>query len=199
MSIKKITTATALAAVLAMGAAPAFASDFVSNKADTTVSVYTDTSNISAELPLNLTVAGPANSGALAVPGETAYKIVNKSAFDIKVTNVAAAQSEDAGKSWALSSADQTGKDAPADGKIATLQMNIATADDTTGWTVATNAPFAPTSGWTAKAGSTGNELGIVLSGTISKVSTTTGHDSQDTAVEAVKLTYTVAPAGASS
>lgn len=199
MSIKKITTATALAAVLAMGTAPAFAEDFNLNNADTTVSVYTDTSNISATLPLNLTVAGPANSGALAVPADSAYKIVNKSAFDIKVTNVAAAQSEDAGKSWTLSSTDQTGKEAPTDGKIATLQMNIATANDTTGWGVVTNTPFVPTSGWTVKAGSTGNELGIVLSGTISKVSTTTGHDTKETAVEAVKLTYTVAPAGASS
>lgn len=197
---KQALTAAVLTAALAMGTVPAFAEGFANNAADTTVSVYTDTSNISATLPLNLTVAGPANSGALSVPGENAYKIVNESAFDIKVTNVSATQSTDAAKSWTLASSEQTGKDAPSEeGKIATLQMNIATADDTTGWGVATNTPFAPTSGWTVKSGSTDNELGIVLSGTISKVSSTTGHDSAASAVEAVKLTYTVAPAGATA
>ena len=54
---KKVLATAALTAALAFGTAvPAFADNpFVNNEADTTVSVYTDTSNISATLPLNLT------------------------------------------------------------------------------------------------------------------------------------------------
>ena len=191
---KKALAAAALTAALAFGTAvPAFAESFSGNKADTTVSVYTDTSNISATLPLTLTVGGPANGGALTVPGADTYKIVNTSAFDIKVQEVAASQTAQAAEKWGLASDTQSSEPAPSDGKIATLQMKIATSDDASGWTVATNAPFAPTSGWTVAAGEN-NELAISLSGSMSKAADTTA-SSAASAVEAVKLTYTVTAA----
>lgn len=192
---KKVLATAALAATLAFGTAvPAFAESFANNSADTTVSIYTDTSNISATLPLSLTIGGPANGGAFTGPTDGTYKIVNNSAFDIKVAEVAATQTTEAASKWGLAADNQANEAAPTDGKIATLQMKIATADDATGWNVVTNNSFKPTTGWTVTAGESGNELAIALSGSISKAADTT-NSSAEKAVEAVKLTYKVSAA----
>lgn len=192
---KKVLATAALTAALAFGTAvPAFADNpFVNNEADTTVSVYTDTSNISATLPLNLTVKGPANGGAFTGPSDGTYKIVNNSAFDIKVKDVSGSQTAAAAEKWGLAADNQSNEAAPTDGKIAMLQMRIATVGDASGWTVATNTPFTPTTGWTIPSGES-NELAIALSGTMSKAANTNA-STAETAVEAVKLTYTVTAA----
>lgn len=192
---KKVLATAVLTAALAFGTAvPAFAESFSNNSADTKVSIFTDTSNICATLPLNLTVGAPANGGAFTGPTDGTYKIVNNSAFDIKVEEVVATQTTDAASKWGLSSDNQATASAPSDGKIATLQMKIATTDDTTGWSVVTNNSFKPATGWTVAAGASNNELAIALSGTMSKASST-AQNSADKAVEAVKLTYKVSAA----
>lgn len=197
MNVKKITTAAALTAALALGTAPAFAATegSVGELKDatiktetpttgTTVSVETTVSQIDVQLPLAMTIAAPTAGGTTAVPSDGKYKIVNKSIFPIKV---AKAESQ-AAEGWSLASNAFTTPGAPT-ATAGDLYLKL-TPTGKSSWEVATTE-FVPTD-WTIAAatsaeGDNTDELQFALTGSNSKLAKTfTG------ATKAVTLTYTI-------
>ena len=96
---KKVLATAVLTAALAFGTAvPAFAESFSNNSADTKVSIFTDTSNISATLPLNpatgwTVAAGASNnelaialSGTMSKASSTAQNSADKAVEAVKLT-----------------------------------------------------------------------------------------------------------------
>lgn len=199
MKTRKAITAMALTAMLAMGTAPAaFAAGegtsdtptgvtTANGKAtgDTTISVETIVTNISATIPLNVKVVGPAEGGPLSgVPSN--YQIVNKSAYPIKVTEIKA--TEDESGNWKLSESALTDASESTanigdicltlqmDGTTTPLIMKIA-AQQPADWVV----PVSASADGTAK--------NIKVAGSLSQIKSV-----KDAATTAVKVQYTIAP-----
>ncbi|WP_101722026.1 hypothetical protein [Eggerthella timonensis] len=199
---RKMFAALALSATLAMGAAPAFAAEpadtgatdaggFTGNAATTTVSIKTDASQISAEIPMKVQIVANAAGGAITSPTADAYKITNKSSFDIYVTKISGA-AVDASK-WTLENAINDINNTPK-GSIGDIALGVKKdgADDATKVVVGseqkiTGDTMKMTSAPAADAGTTTHILGLDVSGTTTKVKSVS-----DTATEAVKITYTI-------
>lgn len=190
---RKMFAALALSATLAMGAVPAFAAtdgstdtptsvDKSTGVGNTTVSVKTETTNIQATIPLNMTVVGPAEGGNLTgVPSD--YKIINGSVYPIKVIKVKADMTDIT--DWALATGNLT-TTSTTSGKVGDLSLFIQPADGAK-WNVS-ETESAPVD-WIvdAKTGE-GTEKIIEVSGSVSPIKSVS-----DTATPAVKIQYTVA------
>lgn len=193
---RKMFAALALSATLAMGTiVPAFAADegtatnptgvdAKTGVGNTTVSVKTVATNISATIPLNMTVVGPAEGGNLSgVPSE--YQIINNSVYPIKVAKVKADMTDI--KGWSLKTGDLT-TTSTTTGTVGDLSLYIKPTDGTE-WNVSAdeNAP----KDWVvaAKGESAGTSNIIAVRGSISPIKSVS-----DTATPAVKIQYTIAP-----
>lgn len=194
---KRMFMALALSATLAMGAVPAFAEDTTptgsatdptatkDNKGNTVVSVQTLATNIKATIPLNVTVVGPADGGALTgVPNN--YQIENGSVYPIKVSAVQAVEDETI-KGWGLATGPLTTASTSTN-TIGDLYLTL-TPENGTLW-IASKTENKPSDwyiGPKTDAGDTANK--ITLAGSVSQIKTVS-----DTAVPAVKLQFTIAP-----
>lgn len=198
---KKAFVALALSATLAMGVTPAFAADGdgsastptgvdkTKGTGNTTVSVQTIATNISATIPLNVTVVGPAEGGDLSgVP--TNYEIVNNSVYPIKVTEVKADMTGITG--WKLQ-ANKLTTASTTTGTIGDLNLSIKPAKGTA-WTVSETAN-KPTD-WVvaAKTADKGTAENLALSGSVSPIKSV-----EKDATSAVKIQYTVQPTTATT
>lgn len=108
---KKVLATAALTAALAFGTAvPAFATEdatnpesFDSNRSQTTtVSIETDKSQLSATIPVKMTVIAPVVGGNITAPSDAKYIIENNSLIPIYVTSIQGFAVENSG--WGLSS-----------------------------------------------------------------------------------------------
>ncbi|MEG0375396.1 MAG: hypothetical protein RR672_07140, partial [Raoultibacter sp.] len=143
--MKKKLVAVGLAATLVLGTMPAlafgapetgnkeFTNESGTTTGDTTVKVWTDTSNISAELPIDLVVYGPAEGGALTTPDT--YAITNKSGFALDVKTAIATQTASQEADFTLANTSQSGTISPT-GKIADLQIALTKKDGAKSWTI---------------------------------------------------------------
>lgn len=194
---RKMFAALALSATLAMGTiVPAFAVEVPgkdvavdngenalkqdeSDKAigSTTLSVKTYATNIQATIPLSMTVAGPAEGGALKTPDN--YVIKNGSVYGIDV-NVKADMTD---SKLALLSDSTASSSADAD----KININLKPATVGTAFALKT----AESTPWTIGAKTTSDtECKIEVSGSVSKTGQTVG-----VPITAMKLVYTIAPA----
>lgn len=203
---KKMFAALALSATLAMGAVPAFADEpggtsvsgegnFADNKnsATTTLSIKTDASQISAIIPVKMTIVAKAAGGDITAPTAEAYKVTNNSSFDVYITSV---KGTEKAAGWTLADSIANVSNDPT-GTVADIALSVGpkTADDAT----KTDNPTAlkkdtavPVYGDTmkmaAKATSgTDNELGLVVAGKNTKVKSVAAD-----AVEAIGIEYTI-------
>lgn len=165
---------------------------FSEGKADSTLSVKTDASQLSAEVPLNVTVVANALGGGFdKVPSAAAYKITNKSYFDIVVSDVTATAKSD----WhysdvALSAANKTPTGAIGDinltlapsGKSATTVKGSGTSPAAADWKIP--AATATSSG----------ELAMTVGGSTSALKKSIG---DTTPSDAATISFTIQPAAA--
>ena len=196
---KKMFAALALSATLAMGAVPAFAADTADKTGEatdvttadgkasssTTVKVQTIASNITATIPLSITVVGPAEGGNLSgVPSN--YKIVNKSVYPIKVTEVKADMTDIT--DWGLATAAQT-TDSKSSKKVGDLFLTLQADGAAKALTVSQTAA-SPTD-WIVKAKDADGdkENVITVAGSVSQINSV-----NEDATTAVKVQYTIAP-----
>lgn len=193
LGMKKSALTVAMAGALALACAPAaFAaspsvggtSTFNNNEGHTDVKVATEAGQLSAEIPLNMTVVANAQGGALAgKPG--GYKIVNKSYFAIQVATVKAEAA--ASSAWAYSNTSLTSASASGLNINLTLQPNGAgSATTLTSAGVDTSA----SQDWkvAAATGLAGTEKAIAVDGSTSPLSKSIG----DAGEAAAKITYTI-------
>lgn len=193
---KKTLAALALSATLAMGTVPAFAAvpsegntelgtgtevtnDPAGGKAtgNTTVSVKTVAMNISAKVPITMTVAAPAEGGELTVPAN--YKITNGSVYPIGVK--VKADAAEADLEWTLTAETATNLSDPN-------KLNLKLQP--TGVASAFNVGTTDSAEWKIdKKGDADTECAIAVSGSASKTALEVG-----VASKAVKLVYTIAP-----
>lgn len=103
---KKALASAALAATLALGTVPALAfaaegdpepsvgtesGDFATERTGTTeISVVPDASQVSATVPVKISIVAPITGGAVTAPSKEAYLIENSSIFDVYVTGMEA-------------------------------------------------------------------------------------------------------------
>lgn len=182
---KKVLATAALTAALAFGTAvPAFAAESATEDTaftkdqTTTVSIETNTDQLSASIPIKMTVVAPAGGGDIKAPGSDAYKITNNSLIPIYVTSLTGGE-KDAG--WKLVSAIS---DTVA-GTVGDIQMSVNGTSVASGNT-------ASIVGEAMKVNEKGNEAGNVLGLTVAG-KTTPVKSTSDSAVEAVTITYTIA------
>ena len=189
---KKVLATAALAATLAFGTAvPAFADagatddkSFTKSQT-TTVSIETNTDQLSASIPIKMTVVAPAGGGDITAPGSDVYKITNNSLIPIYVTSLKGAEVADSG--WKLVS---TISDTVA-GTVGDIQMSVNDKQITaTGTTDVTGDAMKIN----AKAEGVDNTLGLTVVGKTTPVKSTS-----DKAVEAIKITYTIAATAATA
>ena len=192
----KAACALALSGALALALAPAaFAATtapstsvdpngtaFSDNKADTKVSVATDATQLSAEVPLNMKVVAKPAGGDLGV-GQvpTTYAIKNNSSLSIFVTDVTA----EAGTNWTYvdSSADSSLNSAPS-GKTGVIHLGLTPASGTLLEVEKTASATHPN--WEIAANTSKT---IAVSGKTSPLSKQTGDDGE----LAATLHYTIA------
>lgn len=206
---RKMFAALALSATLAMGAVPAFAADGDmtpgvegssnfkdnNNKATTTVSIKTDASQISATIPMKMTVIADANGGPIKAPGTDAYKVTNNSSFDVYITSVKGV--EKVRDDWQLISNAQAGNS--SGGSIADISLKIGKmaadgdAIDAATQTIVSTSETAISGAKELKVGAvdtndaTANVLGIAIEGSTTKASKVNA-----TAVDVIGLEYTI-------
>lgn len=187
---KKVLATAALAATLAVGTAvPAFADagatedkSFTKSQT-TTVSIETNTDQLSASIPIKMTVVAPAGGGDITAPGPDVYKITNNSLIPIYVTNLNGGEVADSG--WKLVS---TISDTVA-GSIGDIQMTVNGKEITaTGTTNVTGDDMKINE----KGNQASNTLGLTVAGKTTPVKSTS-----DSAVQAVTITYTIAATAA--
>lgn len=207
---RKMFAALALSATLAMGAVPAFAADADmepgvstetknfkddNNKASTVVSVKTDASQISAIIPMKMTVVADANGGSIKAPSAEAYKVTNNSSFDVYITSVKGV--EKVHDDWQLISNAQAGN--ASGGTIADISLKIGkmtadgTAIDAATQTTVSTSETAISGAKELKVGAVkaddvnANVLGIAVEGSTTKASKVNA-----TAVDVIGLEYTI-------
>lgn len=197
---KKGAMGVALACALTLACGPAAFGDpaagtsgtqaFDKGKADSTLAVLTDAAQLSADVPLNVTVvAKPLGGGFDKVPTDGTYKITNKSYFDIVVSDIAAKAKSD----WEYSDTSLAANDTSTAviGKInITLKPGSATAA-----TVVKGSGTSPAAAdWKVPAKNTAKdgELAMAVGGSTSVLKKSIG---ETTASEAVTITYTIEPA----
>lgn len=192
--MKKLTTALALTAVLAAGAAqPAFAANdpsssdtgnFAKNNATTEVSAIPDASQLAATVPLKVGIVAPMVGGSFNAPADTAYKIENKSVFDIYVTDVEAK----AKANWGLVSNDPSasGPQTAAHGEIQASLNGLGLTGSKQAITAAQSADWKVP----AKAGDVNGSLGLALAGKNSQLKDVTAN----TAEAVMDIVFTIGP-----
>lgn len=190
LGMKKSALTVAMAGALALACAPAaFAATpsvdgtntFSNNEGYTDVKVATDASQLSAEVPLNMTVVANAQGGALTDKPST-YSIVNKSYFAIQVASVKAESN-----GWTYSDSALTAA-SPA-GLNINLTLQPAGAVSATTLTAA-GVNTAASDGWKigAAASAGGTPKAITVDGSTSPLNKSIG----DAGEAAAKITYTI-------
>lgn len=166
--------------------------DFTNGTAESTLAVLTDATQLSADVPLNVTVVAKPLGGAFdKVPTDGKYKITNKSYFDIVVSDIAAKAKSD----WEYSNdpLEANATSTAAIGKI-NLTLKPGTATDFTPIRDADTVLKAGEWRVPAKNAAKDGELAMAVGGSTSALNKSIG---ATTASDAVTVTYTIQPATA--
>lgn len=185
---KKVLATAALTAALALGTAvPAFAAEDASDpqpfdndrSQSTTVSIETDKSQLSATIPIKMTVIAPVVGGNITAPSENKYVIENNSLIPIYVANIKGSAIE--GSGWGL--APSVGQ-APTIGTVGDISLAVNNVQVKEAGTPITDDSFKADA---KNEAGTGNTLNLKVTG-----KTTAIKSANDDLVEAVKITYVI-------
>ncbi|MBC2890769.1 hypothetical protein [Gordonibacter massiliensis (ex Traore et al. 2017)] len=171
--------------------------DFTNGSAESTLAVLTDATQLSADVPLNVTVVADVLGGDFKqAPSDGKYKITNKSYFDIVVSDIAAkAKSND----WSYSNTSLTASASTSPtGAIGDINITLKPGTATAATTIRDANTVLKAGEWEVPAAtaSKSGELAMAVGGSTSVLKKSIG---EMTASEAVTITYTIEPATATA